>query len=78
MTFVLLYDRSERRLVEIREAQSALDSEAVESALRIDHEGDRWEIVTLVAASLEDIRSTHRRYFESSSSLLTTLKLKTQ
>lgn len=65
--FLVRYDRSARRLIEIREFSAAQRAEAEEARFQAELEALRrhqdLEIVTLEADSLDVLRQTHRSYF---------------
>jgi GNAT superfamily N-acetyltransferase len=69
MLFLIHYDRAKGRLVSIREFPETKMSDA--SAAKIDLEisllggSNRQEVVLLEADSRDDLRKTHRRYFET-------------
>lgn len=69
--FLLVYNRPEGRLVsldEYAEQDAALEARF---ALEREHEGDRdLEIVVLGSDSLDTVKRTHRRYFESVEDML--------
>jgi hypothetical protein len=74
MIFLIEYDRSEGRLVTIREFDGRQRREAEDTRLKIevDDNGkhvDR-EIVLLEAENEDALRLTHRRYFEDLRQLL--------
>ena len=75
MIFLLDYDRASGSLVTIREFDDAMRAHAEQSrlALELDNlqRGVGREVVLLEAATLGDLRRTHRRYFESIDSLTT-------
>jgi hypothetical protein len=71
MLFLIEYDRTQGRLVSIREFA---DSETAETAridleLKLNRSGVDREVVLLEAASQQALRKTHRRYFEDLSEL---------
>lgn len=74
MIFLLEYDRSEGRLVKFEKFNDSERSQAENSRLNLEldlsRKGVRHEVVLLQADSEEDLRRTHRRYFESLSQLL--------
>lgn len=74
MIFLIEYDRSEGRLVTIREFDERQRREAEDARLKIEVEDngkhvDR-EVVLLEAENEEAVRLTHRRYFEDLRQLL--------
>lgn len=73
MIFVIEYDRSAGRLVKMRTFSNSQRSIALEVRLAreiaLQRLRKRHEVVVLEAASEEDLRATHRRYFEDVGSL---------
>ena len=74
MIFLIEYDRSEGRLVTIREFDERQRREAEDTRLKIEVDdngkhGDR-EVVLLEAENEDALRLTHRRYFEDLRQLL--------
>lgn len=78
MIFVLLYDRQEQRLLDVREAADDVEAERVEAEHRQGVEDDRWEIVSLEASSLDQLRVTHSRYFQGARDLLAGIERRTR
>ena len=68
MIFLIEYNRTEGRIVSIRDFDESQRREAEDSRLEIELELNRkgidHEVVLLEAASEEALRRTHRRYFE--------------
>jgi hypothetical protein len=75
MIFLLHYDPSRSRIVELRSFPDEERSRAEQDRLRLEiaHRADRspQEIVLLEAATEQALRRTHRRYFESVHDLTT-------
>lgn len=66
--FLLVYDRSSGELVSMESFDEDKRSDALHHRSRLEIEyGDQSEIevVLLSAASLDDLKKTHSRYFES-------------
>jgi hypothetical protein len=68
MIFLIEYNRSEGRIVTLRDFDESDRLEAEDSRLRIEldlnRKGIDHEVVLLDAASENALRLTHRRYFE--------------
>ena len=75
MIYLIQYDRSTGNLVRLQEFPSARKKTAEEARLCVELEllGTRisQEVVLLEATSEEELRKTHRRYFERLEQLLT-------
>ena len=73
MLFLIDYDRKRGEIVDFRtfdkSQQHEADSARMELELRLHRAGVEREVVILEAASEEDVRKTHRRYFEDLASL---------
>jgi hypothetical protein len=73
MIFLIEYDRAQGTLVQMSSFPSSQSKAASDARLALEMErmsaGKEREIVILEAASEEQLRKTHRRYFESISSL---------
>jgi hypothetical protein len=71
--FLIDYERGTGKLVSIRRFDSAGAVEAADARLELEldlnRRGINREVVLLEAASENDVRKTHRRYFESVSEL---------
>lgn len=69
MVFLIHYDRTLGRMMELREFSDAQREEAALARLDLEIEllarGNGYEVVLLEASSLDILRNTHRRYFES-------------
>lgn len=67
MIFLIEYNRSQGKIVTDREFDDFDRRKAEEERLRIEltlnHQGLNHEVVLLEAASREQLRTTHRRYF---------------
>jgi hypothetical protein len=74
MLFLIDYDRSQGRLIELRVFDDASGLEASDARLELEltlsRRGIKREVVLLQAASEADLRRTHRRYFESFAELI--------
>ena len=68
MFFLIEYDRSRGQLVTFKTfadaARSAANEARLELELRLSRLGIEHEVVVFEAATEEDLRRTHRRYFE--------------
>ena len=75
MIYLIQYDRSTGKLVRIQEfpAEKKDGAEAARLRLELDLLTSRitQEVVLLEASSEEEVRKTHRRYFERLDQLLT-------
>ena len=75
MIYLIRYDRSTGTLVQLQEFPSDMKKRAEETRLCVELEllGTKvaQEIVLLEATSEEELRKTHRRYFERLDQLLT-------
>lgn len=69
MIFLVHYDRVSQRLVEIRSFQDCdrkfAAQQRIDLEIQLLGDGGYQEVVLLEAASEQDLRATHRRYFES-------------
>jgi hypothetical protein len=69
MIFLIKYDRKSGKLVDLREFSDSQAEDASEARLAAEmREGPSnatIEIVTLQAASVDDLRLTHSRYFRN-------------
>jgi hypothetical protein len=69
MLFLIHYDRAEGRLVSCEQFENSeqvkADDARLELELSLNRQGIEREVVILDAASLEAVRRTHGRYFES-------------
>lgn len=74
MIFLIEYNRSEGRLVTLREFDGSQRQEALDSRLELELELNRkgvdHEVVLLEAASEEALHRTHLRYFASLAEML--------
>ena len=77
MYFLLQYDRAQGQLVSVAEYSEQSSDRAHRDRLRIElvhfHDKNDIEVVLLQARDLSSLRTTHRRYFETISSLVTTI-----
>ena len=68
MIFLIEYNRSEGHIVTFRDFDDSQRREAEDSRLEIEldlnRKGVQHEVVLLEAASQDELRRTHRRYFE--------------
>jgi hypothetical protein len=68
VTFLIEYDRNGGRIVKMERFEDEDRVKAQESRLELELELNRenieHEVVLLEAATEEDVRKTHRRYFE--------------
>lgn len=68
MLFLIEYDRNRGRLVALTtfedSAQDAADDARLDLELTLSRRGVQREVVLLEAATEDDLRRTHRRYFE--------------
>jgi hypothetical protein len=64
MLFILTYDRRLRELVSVEPFAPGAYEEANRHLAAHEFGDPNFEVVLLEAASLEDLRLTHRRYFE--------------
>jgi hypothetical protein len=62
--FLLTYDRRQQRLLSNQEFEPGQYEEANRVMLEEELAHPELEIVLLEAASLDDLKRTHRRYFE--------------
>jgi hypothetical protein len=73
LIYLIRYDRASGSLVEIREFKDSDIEEAAEARLAAEMgagaENSTMEIVTLQAASEQDLRLTHSRYFRNAKEL---------
>jgi hypothetical protein len=69
MFFLIEYDRSRGTIVELREFDAAsrqlAEDARLDLELELNRQGVDHEVVILDAPSLEALRHTHSRYFES-------------
>ncbi|HJR75245.1 MAG TPA: hypothetical protein VJ806_16595 [Luteimonas sp.] len=69
MIFLLEYDRQAGRLVDIQEFDDGARDRASKLRLELEldllRQGISHEVVLLEAASIEDLRGTHSRYFRN-------------
>ena len=74
MFFLIEYDRTSGRLLSFRSFEDNARHQATECRLdlelRLNRAGIEREVVLLEAASEDDLRRTHRRYFEDLGTLL--------
>lgn len=74
MIFLIEYDRPSGQIVTKRVFQDTERLQAENSRLKIELELDRkgvdHEVILLEAASEDDLRRTHRRYFEDARQIL--------
>ena len=74
MIFLISFDRAGQRILQLKRFSDAERKEAERLRLNLEIEANRkkldHEIVLLDAHSEEDIRRTHRRYFETVKDLL--------
>ena len=75
MIYLIQYDRSTGTLVQLQKFPSDKKERAEETRLSVELEllgaGVSQEVVLLEATSEEELRKTHRRYFERLDQLLT-------
>jgi hypothetical protein len=63
-SFLLVFDRDRGALLELRELGDARDAEHKRIHLELTHRGNAGiEVVVLEAESIQQLRSTHARYF---------------
>ncbi len=62
--FILTYDRRRHELVGIESYAPGAYEEANRHLAEVEFGDPRLEVVLLEAASLDDLKRTHRRYFE--------------
>lgn len=69
MIFLVHYDRTSGKLVSLREFEDSQREEArqvrLEMELELLAQNGSHEVVLLEASSLEILKNTHRRYFDS-------------
>ncbi len=70
--FLLTYDRRQRRLLRTQEFAPGQYAEANRAMLDKELAHPELEIVLLEAASFDDLKLTHGRYFEDLTGLLPT------
>jgi CHASE1-domain containing sensor protein len=74
MIFLIEYDRAEGRLVTIERFTDSDRKKAEDARLNLELElnlkGIQSEVVLLEASTEEDVRRTHRRYFETLAELI--------
>lgn len=71
--FLLVYDRASGKLISLDSYDEEKRSDALlrRAQLEIEHrEHAEVEVVVLTAASLDDLKKTHSRYFESLRSII--------
>lgn len=68
--FLLTYDRSRQKLVDIREFDPGEYEDANRHLLETELAHPTWEVVLLEAPSREALRRTHGRYFEEGVAVL--------
>ena len=70
-TFLLVYDRREKRLRELRPFKRRSDALTIRMQAEIEalDSGQDWEVVVLEAASEDVLRRTHASYFRNSAQL---------
>lgn len=61
--YLLSYDRSQRRLVDIQEFEPGAYAEANRQMLEGELANPGWEVVLLEAPSRDALERTHARYF---------------
>ena len=75
MIFLMHYDPTKSRIIELRRFSDDERSRAEHERLQLEiaHQGERFahEIVLLEASSEQALRRTHRRYFETLHDLTT-------
>lgn len=68
MVFLIEYDRSEGKIVLLKEYddrnQSVAEADRLDLELSLQEIGDSHEVVLLQASSQQALRRTHARYFE--------------
>jgi low affinity Fe/Cu permease len=73
MIFLIEYDRAAGKLVRMQTFTNSQRGAALEARLAreiaLQNQTKKHEVVVLEAASEEDLRATHRRYFEDVGSL---------
>ena len=62
--YLLTYDRRRRQLLSSLEFEPGQYEQANQVMLQAELEHPDLEVVLLEAASIEDLKRTHRRYFE--------------
>ena len=62
--FLLTYDRRRRRLLSRLEFEPGEYERANQAMLQAELDHPDLEVVLLEAASIDDLKRTHRRYFE--------------
>jgi len=70
--FLLTYDRRRRALVDTQEFEPGQYGEATRLFFDLERDQPDMEVVLLEAASLDDLKRTHRRYFEDLTGFLQT------
>lgn len=74
MIFLIEYDRGAGRLQQLKTYDNSMRREAATDRLRLELDllklGSKHEVVLLEAASEEDLRLTHSRYFGNLADLL--------
>lgn len=68
--FLLTYDGLRRALVSIEEFQPGRYAEASGRLFEVEEAQPDLEVVLLEAASIDDLKRRHRRYFENLTSFL--------
>lgn len=72
--FLLIYDRSKRRILEIRRFEDSSQAlAAYGESEAANREDQKLEIVLLQAESEEALKRTHGQYFENSDQLFQTM-----
>ena len=68
--FIVQYDRNARRLIDCEEFPGSTASEVQAQILTLEvQKPDHVEVVMLSAASADDLRATHGRYFRNTEQL---------
>jgi hypothetical protein len=72
--FVLIYDRKQRKILELRQfpttERTTADTFRLAAQQRMYAEHLAWDIVLFQARSPEDLRKTHSAYFYSTAELI--------
>jgi hypothetical protein len=78
MLFLIEYDRAAGRLTEFRCFQNSEEAQTarINLELKLNQRGIEREVVLLEAETEEDLRRTHRRYFEGLLELSTPVPVK--
>ncbi len=73
MIFLIRYDRERGKIESLQTYQdsdrSRAEDERLELEIALNEQGISHEIVLLEAGSEDDLRKTHRRYFENTAAL---------